>query len=228
MTNDSSDFQHTGVPAAPLPPKKDSLRFWSKQTLAGAAVVAVVIGAGLGISGLANADTPSTSAGTSVVASDAPGGAAASGAASKAGRPGGHRPGQWLKNHALHGEFVVSVPVGKGKATASTETKTIRVQFGKITGADATSVTVLSTDGFSATYVPGAKVNVSTLAVGDEVTVRASVVGDVVTAEHIGKKGERPVGVAGNRGGTAPGAGDTAPGAPADSGSSSSSAPATS
>ncbi len=74
----------------------------------------------------------------------------------------------------LHGRFTLSTGTG---------TRTVDVQRGKITAASATSVTLVSTDGFTATYAVGPSTTVrrdrrtvtaGSLAVGDAAVVRAS------------------------------------------------------
>lgn len=75
----------------------------------------------------------------------------------------------------LHGRFTLSTGTGG--------TRTVDVQRGKITAASATSVTLVSTDGFTATYAVGPSttlrqdrrtVTAGSLAVGDAAVVRAS------------------------------------------------------
>ena len=78
---------------------------------------------------------------------------------------------------ALHGEFVVQTEDGA--------TQTQRLQTGVVTAVDAGSLSVTSTDGFTATYVIGSDVDVSGVAVGDTVRVIATVDGDTVTATSV-------------------------------------------
>ena len=89
------------------------------------------------------------------------------------GRAGAARRAGVLKN-LLHGQFTTKAADG---------TTVVDVQRGSLTAASATSITVVSTDGFSATYAVTSGTTVrkarrtvpaSTLAVGDEVVVRAS------------------------------------------------------
>ena len=78
---------------------------------------------------------------------------------------------------ALHGEFVVPTQAGG--------TLTRRLQTGAVTAVSAGSLSVTSTDGFSASYVIGADLDVSGVAVGDTVLVIATVDGDTVTATSV-------------------------------------------
>ncbi|MBM3688680.1 MAG: hypothetical protein FJW80_03310 [Actinobacteria bacterium] len=94
------------------------------------------------------------------------------------GRPG--RPG----GDVLHGELVVERPDGP--------VVTLRLQEGQATAVSATSITVASTDGFTATYAITAateqergRAEDTPAQVGDEVHVRATVEGTAVTAEDI-------------------------------------------
>ena len=79
--------------------------------------------------------------------------------------------------NALHGEFVVQTQDGG--------TQTQRLQRGDVTALAAGSLSVTSSDGFAATYVVPADLDVSSIAVGDTVRVIATVDGDTVTATSV-------------------------------------------
>jgi len=90
--------------------------------------------------------------------------------------------------------------VEHGELTVRTETgdKVLDVQRGVVTAVDATSLTVKSVDGFSATYTLDATTKVhkdekaaavSDVAVNDQVKVRATKTSTSVTAERIGDAG---------------------------------------
>lgn len=79
--------------------------------------------------------------------------------------PGRHGPAKF--GQMLHGESVVKLKDG----TYSTQ----RTQVGEVTSTSATSLTVRSEDGFTATYVVGDK----TILVRDRVTGTAASVGDI-------------------------------------------------
>ena len=84
----------------------------------------------------------------------------------------------------LHGEAVVEQPDGT--------LVTVRMQEGEATAVSATSITLVSTDGFTATYVITAdtdqerdRTEGSPAQVGDTVHVRATVDGSAVTADAV-------------------------------------------
>ncbi|MFM8239005.1 MAG: hypothetical protein ACKOAW_01665 [Actinomycetota bacterium] len=96
------------------------------------------------------------------------------------GRGGPGRP----EGDVLHGELVVERPDGG--------VVTLRLQEGEATAVSATSITVASADGFTATYAISAETEQergraedTPAQVGDEVHVRATVEGTAVTAEDI-------------------------------------------
>jgi hypothetical protein len=96
------------------------------------------------------------------------------------GGPGGSLGGQGAAPMPLHGEFVVPDGSG-GYATELTQTGTVRA-------ISPTSVTVLSEDGFSQTYVipPSAQAQP---AMGDRVVVHATRTGRTATVTDIGPGG---------------------------------------
>lgn len=96
---------------------------------------------------------------------------------------GDHGPGR-PEGDVLHGELVVERPDGG--------VVTLRLQEGEATAVSATSITVASADGFTATYSISAETEQergraedTPAQVGDEVHVRATVEGTAVTAEDI-------------------------------------------
>jgi len=106
--------------------------------------------------------------------------------------------GGWMgKDHGglgrvVHGEFTVHTTTGD---------KVMDVQRGVVTAINATSVTVKSTDGYSATYTidPTTKVYkakmtaaAAQIATNDEVKVQATKTSAAVTAQHIGDAGPTP------------------------------------
>jgi hypothetical protein len=134
---------------------------------AAAWVAAGALGA-TAITGLAFASSTGTSARPAAVAA-----AGTTGPAGAFGAAGNGRRAGVLKN-LLHGQFTMKADDG---------TKVVDVQRGRLTAASASSITVASSDGFSATYAVTSGTTVrkarqtvpaSSLAVGDEVVVRGS------------------------------------------------------
>jgi hypothetical protein len=157
------------------------------------AAAAVGLGLALGAVGISAAASPSPSPGSSTVqpqyaqpgqpGQPGPGGLRGPG---RGMRPEGHgRLGDALGlRGAVRGDVVV--PNGKGGY------QTIRMQRGKVTDTGKSSITVLSADNHSETYdvpatalVNAARDGLGSIAVGDQVVVRALVAGDTVTATHI-------------------------------------------
>ena len=100
------------------------------------------------------------------------------------GGRGGHGPGG-PGGQLLHGEEVVQ---------QGTKVVTIEEQAGKVTAVSATSITVRSTDGFTATYVVSAttkvgkdraEAKISAVKVGDTVRIEGTKSGSTVTADRI-------------------------------------------
>ena len=96
---------------------------------------------------------------------------------------GDHGPGR-PEGVVLHGEMVVERPDGA--------VVTLRMQEGEATAVSATSITVRSTDGFTATYAITGETEQergrsedTQAQVGDAVHVRATVEGSTVTADDI-------------------------------------------
>jgi hypothetical protein len=173
---------------------------WGPRTIVGAAILAVVVAFGAGTltgkiafgsdSGTTQAAAPAAPAGQT---GRFPGGGAQGGA-------GGLGFGRGATG--LHGESVV--PDGNGGYV------TQRTQTGKVTAITATSMTVVSDDNFSATYVLGPNTTVdggsgtiADLAVGHTVDIRAQVAGTTVTATTVndqnltGQSGGLPGGLPG-------------------------------
>ena len=137
-----------------------------------AAVAAALVAAGAvgatAITGLAFAANGPADVGRVAAVSTAAGATGSQGSPNGAGRAAGMLRG------VLHGELTVKADSG---------TKVVDLQRGKLTAASATSITVASTDGFTATYAVSSSttvhkarqaVHASSLAVGDEVLVRAT------------------------------------------------------
>jgi hypothetical protein len=140
-----------------------------RAATAAALVAAGAVGA-TAITGFAFASDgePGSAARTASVAAVA----GTTGAAGATGASTGRRGG--MLRDVLHGELTVKATEG---------TRVVDVQRGKVTAASATSLTVASSDGFSATYAVSSStvvrklrqpVPVGTLAVGDEVLLRSS------------------------------------------------------
>lgn len=97
--------------------------------------------------------------------------------------PGGHGPRGGFPG-AIHGTFVVPNQDGTGY-------QTVQMQHGTVTAVSATSISVTSDDGFTATYVVDAdtKVNrdgaIADIAADADVLVMATVDGSTATAQRI-------------------------------------------
>jgi hypothetical protein len=105
------------------------------------------------------------------------------------GGPGG--PGMMGPRGALHGELVVPQRDGTG-------TQTVVVQSGTVTAVSATSLSVKSSDGYTATYVITSSTRVAarsggitSLKKGDEVHVAATKSGSTSTALMVGARPDR-------------------------------------
>jgi hypothetical protein len=214
------------VPATDIsavPPSKKRSKFG--RTVGALVLAGGVTAGGLALANQASAD-PSTTTSSAAATDSSTGSTTAdssSGSTSSTtgstgavqnGRGGPRGGGFDGVGQALHGEFVVNETTTAADGTTSTTTKTIRIQTGAVTAIDATSLTVLSTDSFSATYALGTGVDVTGIAVGDTVSVRADVNGTVVTAVRVHEKGTAPTGGTGGTGrhhGGRPGNDATAP-----------------
>jgi hypothetical protein len=164
-----------GAPSATVRKSKP----W-KKVAGGLAVAAVIAGGGVAAVSAANASSNSTQ--TAPGGFDGNGnGMAANGYGPAAGGSGmgmpGARGGVSALNNALHGEFVVQTQDGG--------TQTERLQSGEVTALSGDSLLVTSSDGFTATYVLPADLDVSSIAAGDPVLVVATVTGDTVTATSV-------------------------------------------
>ncbi len=158
--------------------------------LIGTGVVAGAVLAGVATAG---ATTSSTSTGSAAV----PAAATPSAGAEDRGGPGDHRRGGRL----LHGTAVVR--------TAAGALETVADQVGDLTAVSATSITVKSTDGFTATYavtkdtrvrIDAAPSSAAKLGVGKTVRVDAVTVGGTSTARRV-SQGTPPEGERGGPGG---------------------------
>jgi hypothetical protein len=168
-----------GPPAAdgkPAPRRRQALKVAGGAGLAAAAAVVAFAG----VSALSShSNTTNTSApgpagpgGRPGFGNNQNGGGPQSG---PGGMPGGQGPGGGL-GAALHGTFVVSDGNG-GYVTEETQT-------GKVTALSATSITVLSSDGYSRSYTVTSNA-VSGVATGHTVRVLATVSGQTATATRV-------------------------------------------
>lgn len=163
-----------------------------KKVAGGVVLAAVIGGAGVAAVTAANASSGSAtvaagSSGRTVDGSGAQGFAGGQGSGGQglggAGMtpPGGGSAGGFGAVRelagALHGEFVTT--------TDDRATQTMRMQNGTVSAAASGSLTVDSTDGFTATYVLPESLDVSAITVGDQVLVVATVNGDTVTATAV-------------------------------------------
>lgn len=151
----------------------------SRRMRVAAWVGAGVLGGGV-ITGIAVAQL-----GVASAASPSPGPAATPGPWRQLHRLGGG-PLAHLGGRILHGEATVLTPQGK--------TQVVDFQHGKITAVTASTVTVRSTDGFTATYtvdkttrivLNGTAGTLSRLKTGDEVRVFATKSGATATAKAV-------------------------------------------
>lgn len=154
------------------------------------AAAAVGLGLALGAFGISAAASPSPSPGSSGAqpqyAQPGPPGPGGMGGHGRMMRPGGS--GRMGDELGLRGAVRADIVVPNGKGGY----QTIRVQRGKVTGKTDGSITVLSADGQSETYtvpssalVDAARDGLGSIAIGDQVGVRALVVDGKATATHI-------------------------------------------
>jgi len=152
----------------------------TKTILATSGLALVLAGTGAGVATAQTTTTPSPAApGTATPATPAH--------PAKATTHPGHHGGQL--GRAVHGEFTVHTKTGD---------KTLDTQRGVVTAVNAGSVTVKSTDGFTATYTltPSTKVHkgkqtatTTQITTNDRVRVLATKTGTTATATHIGDAG---------------------------------------
>ena len=152
-----------------------------KKVAGGVALAAVVAVGGVAAVNAANASNASSGQGGPGAMTSGAGGYG-QGFGPGDGGDTGRRGGIGSLGDALHGEFVVS--------TDSGGTETRRLQRGKVTAVGNGSLSVTSTDNFAATYTVGSDVDVSNVAVGDTVTVIATVDGAAVTAVTVAEGSE--------------------------------------
>jgi len=150
----------------------------TKTILATSSLALVLAGTGAGV---ATAQTTTTPAAPGTATPAAPTHPA------KAATHPGHHKGQL--GRVVHGEFTVHTKTGD---------KTLDTQRGVVTAVNAGSVTVKSTDGFTATYTltPTTKVHkgkqtatTTQITTNDRVRVLATKTGTTATATHIGDAG---------------------------------------
>ncbi len=150
----------------------------TKTILATSGLALVLAGTGAGVATAQTTTTPAAPGTATPTAPAAP--------THPATHPGHHR-GQL--GQAVHGEFTVHTKTGD---------KTLDTQRGVVTAVNAGSVTVKSTDGFTATYTltPTTKVHkgkqtatTTQITTNDRVRVLATKTGTTDTATHIGDAG---------------------------------------
>ena len=151
----------------------------TKTILATSSLALVLTGAGAGVATAQTTTTIPAAPGTATPAAPTH--------PAKAGTHPGHHKGQL--GRAVHGEFTVHTKTGD---------KTLDSQRGVVTAVNAGSVTVKSTDGFTATYTltPTTKVHkgkqtatTTQITTNDRVRVLATKTGTTDTATHIGDAG---------------------------------------
>lgn len=192
-------------PARPRPWKKRAIGIAAAATaaLAVGGTVAVTA-ANAGSAGTQTASAVSAASGAALDQAVPLGGAAAD---AQAGHPGGRQ----LFGEALHGELVVE--------TADGTVETRLVQRGEVTALADGSLTVASSDDFTATYVVGADVDLTGVTVGDTVGIVATTDGTTATAVVVREPGNRPLGGFGRGGGLRGGPDSTQSGEPGSTGS---------
>lgn len=155
------------------------------KSLTAVGVAAVIAVGGTVAVTSANADNATASAPAAGQPMGGEGSGSTGSAGTGTGRPsgttgrdgfGGEMASRSLIAGALHGEFVVADGSG---------TVTERLQTGAITSLSASSVSLKSTDGFTATYTIPSGTDVSALATGTTVTVIATVNGSTLTVVSI-------------------------------------------
>jgi hypothetical protein len=200
MTDDKKDAElYQFTPAPPRPggrPRKPRRRRLTKT----AAGLAVILGAGAGGAAVASAtsagastNTPAASATPSTSTSPGapvpfrrfpagPGSAPAMGPGAML--PFGALGGGFGSAGAIHGTFTVKGPNGSYE--------TIDTQYGTAEAVSSSSITVKSADGFSQTYTVGSSTvvfakpkGITSVKVGDTVSIQGVVSGSVVKAERV-------------------------------------------
>jgi hypothetical protein len=172
------------------PPPVDKPRWSRRKTLAvGAGTLVVAAVATVGIATATNSTSSSTATGASGAGGQGPDGQFGAqgqrgpGPGGQFGGPPGGRAGFGLGG-ALHGQFVVADGNG-GYVTAE-------IQTGQVSVASATSITVVSSDGYTRSYTVGSSTmagggngSASQVATGHTVMVQATVSGQTATATQI-------------------------------------------
>lgn len=180
------------------PPRWQRWRNGRPMAIAGVAIVALAGGAGVGYAAT-HSFAKSSSANTNTVAAPAPTASAGTGPAPAgrawhafAGGPGG--PGGGLR-FSFGGFFGLGGGVVHGQVTVPKSSggyQTVDVQQGTVTAVSSTSITVKSSDGFTASYAVNSKTIVDAQAAGigsvkkgDTVYVTATVSGTTATAADV-------------------------------------------
>jgi len=188
-------------PSGPAGPDGRGRRSRRPLILAGVAVAALGSGAGVAFAATSGPSSPAASA-SAIAATPSPSSSQPSPSQRPAGagpwrgfaRPGG-RPGFGRARHfgpggglglfgVLHGQFVVP-QAGGGY-------RTVDVQRGQVTAVSASSITLKSADGFTTTYavqaatiVDAQRGGMSSVKVGNQATVLATVSGGTTSAARI-------------------------------------------
>jgi hypothetical protein len=175
------------TPASGPPPRQ---RYGHPLTLVAVAAVALLAGAGgaaiatSGSSAPASADSASNQASPSPSASASANPPSARGPAAQGPRGGGGFFGGGFSGAPVHGTLVVPAS-GGGYETED-------IQRGKVTAISSSSVTVVSTDNYTKTYqltgstsVNAGSGGLSTVKVGDQVSVTATVHGSTASVTSI-------------------------------------------
>lgn len=191
-------------PARPRPWKKRAIGIAAAATAALAVGTVAVTAANAGSASTQTASAASAASGAALDQAVPLGGAVAD---AQAGHPGGRQ----LFGEALHGELVVETTDG------TVETRL--VQRGEVTALADGSLTVVSSDDFTATYVVGADVDLTGVTVGDTVGIVATTDGTTATAVVVREPGNRPLGGFGRGGGLRGGPDSTQSGEPGSTGS---------
>jgi hypothetical protein len=178
-----------GATQATRPIGPMSLRAWSRRpyVLTGVAVVALLGGAGAALASTGSgsaAGSPSAVAASPAPSPAQPGLPGSRGPAGPGFRRFGAGIGFGGVFGALHGQIVVAKPGGGYE--------TVDVQSGQVTAASSTSITLKSADGYSKSYavvsstiVDAQRDGISSVKVGNNVTLTATVSGSTATATNI-------------------------------------------
>ena len=159
----------------------------TRSKLVTTGIAALLVTGGIG-AGIATADTPAPSPSASPTTSAAP---QADKKADRADKKAGEKKHRSLQNRALHGEATV----GSAK-----KQRVVTFQRGAVAKVSATSITVKSVDGFTATYTVDAKtkvrkdkalVTIADVKAADTVRVLATKDGSTALAKSVTDRGAK-------------------------------------